>query len=87
MRPSGHPKTMSRIQLPVGASALLLGLVIALAGSFGDNLLGGAALVTVLQVLLWTVGGILMLGGAASTIALRSGQRAERTGRLRPAVR
>jgi len=81
---------MTRIQLPVGASALLLGLVIALAGSFSDNLLGGAALVIVLQILLWTAGGILMLGGAASTIALRSGQRAERarpTGSLRPTVR
>lgn len=82
---------MTRRQLPVGASALLPGLVIALAGSFSDNLLGGAVLVTVLEILLWTVGGILMLGGAASTIALRSGQRAERSrrtgGSLRPTAR
>ena len=82
---------MTRLQIPVGASMLLLGLVIALAGSLSDNLLGDATLVTVLQVLLWTAGGILMLAGVASTIALRSGQRAEgskrRGGSLRPTVR
>lgn len=82
---------MTRTKLPVGASILLLGLVVALAGSLSDNVLGDAALVTVLQVLLWTAGGILMLAGAASTIALRSGQRAERSkrrgGSLRPTVR
>lgn len=82
---------MTRIKLPVGASMLLLGIAVAVAGSFGDNVLGGAGIVTALQIVLWTAGGILMLGGAASTVALRSGQRAERarpTGpRLRPTVR
>jgi len=82
---------MTRTKLPVGASILLLGLVVALAGSLSDNVLGDATLVTVLQVLLWTAGGILILAGAASTIALRSGQRAERPrrrgGSLRPTVR
>jgi len=77
--------------LPVGASALLLGLVVALAGSFADNLLGGAAIVVVLQVVLWLAGGILMLAGAASTLMLRAGQRAERPrhggGGLRPTLR
>jgi hypothetical protein len=79
---------MNRAHLPVGGSALLLGLVFALAGSFADNLLGGAAVVVVLQVVLWIAGGILMLAGAASTLALRSGQRAERSGGgLRPTLR
>ncbi|MCW3011824.1 MAG: hypothetical protein JWO90_2228 [Solirubrobacterales bacterium] len=83
---------MTRIQLPVGASALLLGLLVALAGSFTDNLLGGAAVVTVLQVVLWIAGGILMLAGAASTSALRLGgndrPQRRRGGRdLRPTVR
>ena len=77
--------------LPVGASALLLGSVVALAGSLADNLLGGAAIVVVLQVVLWLAGGILMLAGAASTLMLRSGPRAERTrsggGGLRPTLR
>ena len=67
---------MNHQQLPAGASALLLGLVIAIAGSFSDNVLGGAAAVVVLQLVLWIAGGILMLAGAASLFTLRSGQRA-----------
>ncbi len=85
---------MNRTQLPVGASALLLGLLVALAGSFADDLLGGSALVVVLQVVLWAAGGILMLAGAASTTALRLGghDRTElrarpRGARMRPTVR
>lgn len=78
---------MSRTQLPVGPAALLLGLIIALAGSYSDNVLGDAAGVTVLQVVLWVGGGILMLAGAASAIALRSGQRAGRTTRPAPRLR
>lgn len=82
---------MTRSKLPDGVSALLLGIVVAVAGSYADNVLGGAGVVTVLQIVLWTTGGILMLGGAASRVALRSGQRAERArrtgGSLRPTVR
>lgn len=62
---------MTRSQLPVGASALLSGLLVALAGSFTDDLLGGAAIVTVLQLVLWIAGGILMLAGAWSVASLR----------------
>ncbi len=79
---------MNPKQLPAGVSALLLGLAIALAGSFADNLLGGAAVVVVLQLVLWIAGGILVLAGAASILTLRSDRRAERPrrsgGSLRP---
>ena len=76
---------MNRTHLPVGASALVLGLLIALAGSFADNLLGEAAVVTVLQLVLWAAGGILVLAGAASTVTMSTSQRAEHSrGGLRP---
>ncbi len=76
---------MNRTHLPVGASALVLGLLIALAGSFADNLLGEAAVVTVLQLVLWAAGGILVLAGATSTVTMSTSQRAERSrGGLRP---
>lgn len=82
---------MTRTKLPVGASALLLGLAVALAGSFSDNLLGETVVVTVLQVVLWIAGGILILAGAASVVTSRTGQRAARaaggTTRLRPSAR
>lgn len=66
------------MKLPIGITALLAGLVVALAGSFADNALGDGGLVTVLQLLLWAGGGTLMLAGAASTVALRAGQRGRR---------
>ena len=65
---------MNRKQLPAGAAAGILGVVVALAGSFSDALLGGAAVVGVLQLVLWIAGGILILAGAASLLTLRSGQ-------------
>ncbi len=71
----------------LGSTALLIGLVVALAGSFADNALGDAALVTVLQVVLWFAGGVLMLGGVASTVASRAGQGGRRARGLRPTVR
>ena len=72
---------MNRSQLRLGASVVLLGLLVALAGSLTDNLLGDAAVVTVLQVVLWIAGGILMLAGAISTVRPR--RAADRT-RRRP---
>lgn len=82
-----HP--MARSQLPVGMSALVLGLVIGLAGSFADNLLGEAPVVMVLRIVLWTAGGILVLAGVASTITMgvseRSGRSERARGGLRPA--
>jgi hypothetical protein len=83
---------MNRSQLPVGASALLLGLLVALAGSFSDDLLGTDAIVTVLQLVLWIAGGILMLAGALSVIRLRGSgadrvERQRRTRALRPTHR
>ena len=81
---------MSRSQqLSVGASTLLLGLLIALAGSLTDDVLGDAAIVMVLQVVLWVAGGILMLAGATSVAPLRLGgaDRTERRRALRPTHR
>ncbi len=65
-----------RATFPVGPALILLGLLIGLAGSFADNLLGDGALVTVFQVLLWLASGTIVLAGAASRVALRTGQRA-----------
>ena len=78
---------MTRTHLPVGSSALVLGLLIALAGSFADNLLGDAPVVTVLQLVLWSTGGILVLAGAASSVTMRTSQRAKRVGRPRSGLR
>ncbi len=57
---------------------LLVGLMVSLAGSFADNVLGGGVIVAVLQVVLWSAGGVLLLAGAASSCALGAGHRAER---------
>ncbi len=77
---------MSFTSLPVGAT----GLLVALAGSYADNLLGDGVLVTVLQVVLWLLGGLLMLAGAASTAMLRAKGHehvlARRRGRRDPAL-
>ncbi|MBA2349185.1 MAG: hypothetical protein H0V81_12905 [Solirubrobacterales bacterium] len=70
-------------KLPVGTALLFAGLLIALFGSFADNVLGGGGLVLALQLLLWVTGGVIVLAGATSTVTLRTGQRAGQRG-LRP---
>lgn len=74
----------ARSPLPIGSALVLLGLLVGLAGSFVDNLLGASGFVTALQVLLWLGGGTIVLAGAASTVALRTGQRAEAGRSMRP---
>ncbi len=76
---------MVAAKLPVGFTLLVLGLAVGLAGSLVDNLVGGGLLVTLLQVVLWSAGGVMALAGAASAVTLRTGQRAGRA-RLHPST-
>jgi hypothetical protein len=64
---------MISAQRPVAATVLLLGVLVTIAGSFADDLLGSTATVTLLQTALWIAGGILMLAGATSVATLRLG--------------
>lgn len=84
---AGTLSDMNRNGLRAGASALALGILVATLGSFADNLLGDAAVVTVLQLVLWTAGGILVAAGAASMLVLRGPGARRPDRRAAPAAR
>ena len=63
-------------QLPSGASALLLGLVVGLLGSFSDDVLGAGTAASVVQIALWVVSAALILSGAFGLV--RAGEPAHR---------
>ncbi|HYF27646.1 MAG TPA: hypothetical protein VD931_18030 [Baekduia sp.] len=64
-------RNLGSLGLPTGVAGLVLGLVVGALGSFTDDALGGATAVTILQIALWALGGLLvvpalsgLLGGA-----------------------
>ncbi len=77
----------SRRTRPTASLALAFGMLIGLAGSYADNLLGDGLVVTAAQVYLWAVGGLLLLTGVATSFTLGAGLRAERAHERRDPVR
>ena len=59
---------------------LLLGLAIGVLGSFSDDLLGASAVVSILQIALWIVSAVLVVGAVVSM----RGRRHTGHGGLRP---